>query len=215
MKWTEHIRERLAAKLDKATASKEFKRQVTVKKARGYRMPPSKARGTLVRGYVRQLVRAYNKISQNPTNTSSRQVKSVDDVKALIANFIQAVRKNRKVAKSIVGNYSAPNDCRLVEGKTACDHTNAKQFIRAALDEISGVTLRYETFPTVKDRTNIMNGSLYLSVWDLMLGYFDGGAIDAAAAERWLRYHGFVTDSLNEEEHPFFALQRAYKTTLK
>jgi hypothetical protein len=65
-----------------------------------------------------------------------------------------------------------------------------KQFIRAALDEPESI--RYETFPTKEDRTNKTNGRLYLSVWDLMRGYFDDGVIDAAAAQRWTAYRALV-----------------------
>src|SRR5579864_1013721 len=52
-----------------------------------------------------------------------------------ISLFIRTVKDQPKKARKLVGATGLPNDCRLIEGKTASDATDPIQFIRAAMDE--------------------------------------------------------------------------------
>jgi hypothetical protein len=148
------------------------------------RKPDTHLRGL----YKCDLVRALNLLVKPAYDT--RKVRTTEDINNIIILLINAVKKQPEKAHKLVGLNSLPNDCRLIEGKTASDSTSALQFIRAAMDEPA--SLRYELFPTKEDRERKTNGYLYLSVWDVLRALYGDVDLKKKAARRWLRYEKLV-----------------------
>jgi hypothetical protein len=162
-------------------------RERSCKRSREWITDPKNREAVNKSAYRSHLVKAYNMFSKR--KILSKEVRTTKDLNQLILTFVQLVKRNPAKAKNIVGLNGLPNYCRLVEGKVGRDVAKPDQFIRAALDEPN--SLRYETFPTKKDREAKTNGRLFLSVWDLMRSFFEP-RLKNEASERWLRYQGFV-----------------------
>lgn len=100
------------------------------------------------------------------------------------------VRNDQAKAERYCGSYGLPNDGRGVEGKTGTDVPRPSQYVRHALEEISGRSpVLCEHFEDRKDWLDRKNGFLFNSIWDFVMAmaHSENEAIWLEASKQWNR----------------------------